>query len=38
MDEDSLYFEFEFKLVKDYKMEEDLVLLKMKNITTVVRN
>ena len=38
MDEDSLYFEFEFKLVKDQNMEEDFVLLKMKNITTIVRN
>ena len=38
MDEDSLYFEFEFKLIKDQDMASDLILLKIKNITKIVRN
>ena len=38
MDEDSLYFEFELKLInsKD-ESEEELLLLKIKDITKIVR-
>ena len=29
MDEDSLYYEFEFKVIKDRDMKQDLILLKI---------
>ena len=38
MDEDSLYFEFELKLINSKEeSEEELLLLKIKDITKIVR-
>ena len=38
MDEDSLYFEFEFNIMKDTNAIDNLILLKIKNITKIVRS